>query len=62
MSLQSMKTAEYYVKNSADIDLSKCTFVPEAPRIRKYTESVTGHSEAVNERHVWPMSSLHECQ
>ena len=35
--------------HSSEIDLAKCTFVPEAPRIKKQSESVSGHSEAVNQ-------------
>ena len=42
-----MKTADYYVQNSSEIDLSKCTYVPEAPRVNAKTDG--GHSEAVNE-------------
>ena len=42
-----MKTAEYYVTASSEIDLSKCTFIPEAPRVDKKEK---GHSEAANER------------
>ena len=30
-----MQTAEHYVTNSAEIDLSKCTLIPDAPRIDK---------------------------
>ena len=33
--LQCMQTAEHYVTNSAEIDLSKCTLIPDAPRIDK---------------------------
>ena len=46
-----MKTAEHYVTNSSEIDLSKCTFIPEAPRIDKKEK---GHSEASNERSKSP--------
>ena len=45
--LQFMKTAEYYVTASSEIDLSKCTFIPEAPRVDKKEK---GHSEAANDR------------
>ena len=41
------KTAEHYVSNASEIDLAKCTFIPEAPRIKN--QSVSGHSEAANQ-------------
>lgn len=40
-----MKTADYYVSNSGEIDLAKCTYIPEAPRAKLVSES-QGHSEA----------------
>ena len=39
--------ADYYVQNATEIDLAKCTFIPEAPRVQH--QSVSGHSEAVNQ-------------
>ena len=42
-----MKLAEHYVENSSEIDLSKCTFIPEAPRIKPSGRA--GHSEAVTD-------------
>ena len=45
--LQMNKTAEYYVKNSSEIDLTKGTYVPEAPRIQRLTTTDGGHSEEV---------------
>ena len=41
------KTAEYYVKHSSEIDLTKGTYVPEAPRIQRLTTTDGGHSEQV---------------
>ena len=44
---QMNKTAEYYVKHSSEIDLTKGTYVPEAPRIQRLTTTDGGHSEQV---------------
>ena len=46
-SLQYNHTAEYYVENASEVDLSKCTFIPEAPRTNAKQDG--GHSEAVND-------------
>ena len=35
------------MKNSADVDLTKSTFIPEAPRVQRLTTTDGGHSEAV---------------
>ena len=38
-----MQTAEHYVTNSAEIDLSKCTLIPDAPRIDKKEKGNFNH-------------------
>lgn len=40
-----MKIAEHYVTHGTEIDVSKCTFIPEAPRVMNADQD--GHSEAV---------------
>ena len=37
----------FYVKHSSEIDLTKGTYVPEAPRIQRLTTTDGGHSEEV---------------
>ena len=44
---QMNKTAEYYVKHSSEIDLTKGTYIPEAPRTQRLTTTDGGHSEQV---------------
>jgi hypothetical protein len=42
-----MKMADYYVTHSSEIDLAKCTVIPEAPRIQAKGDG--DHSGSANE-------------